>query len=101
MLPGDTKKKDILTENKTRQILQVIHTPSELSQYCNLFDDCIDGLSVQHKVMLAIEQLASEHREVLLNCFIRFPNNIVKAAAACNMSRATFYRHHKKAIKKA
>ncbi|MFS0559914.1 hypothetical protein AB1K91_04155 [Terribacillus sp. 179-K 1B1 HS] len=100
MLPENQKKKAILTENETRQILQVIQSPSDLSRYCHFLNDCNDGHEVQRKVMKCLDELTREQRDVLMNSFVRFPNNTVKAAIACNMSRATFYRHQKKAIQK-
>ncbi|MEC0282055.1 ATP-binding protein [Terribacillus saccharophilus] len=102
MMPEEQKNSS-LTVNHVRRILQAIQSPSELSQYCRLLTDCSDGHAVQQKVMQILHNpvgFSSEQQEVLLNSFVRHPNNTVKAAAACNMSRATFYRHQKKAIQK-
>ncbi|WP_102707595.1 ATP-binding protein [Terribacillus saccharophilus] len=102
MMPEE-QKNNSLTVNHVRRILQAIQSPSELSQYCRLLTDCSDGHAVQQKVMQILHNpvgFSSEQQEVLLNSFVCHPNNTVKAAAACNMSRATFYRHQKKAIQK-
>ncbi|PAE09360.1 hypothetical protein CHI12_01160 [Terribacillus saccharophilus] len=102
-MPEEQHKKDSLSVNHVRRILQSIQSPSELDRYCSLFTDCHDGRALQQKVMQSLQNpdgLSSEHQDVLLNSFVHYPNKTVKAVAACNMSRATFYRHQKKAIQK-
>lgn len=103
MMPEEQNKRDSFTVDHTRRILQAIQSPRELSNYCSILKDCSDGQAVQRKVMQSLHNsggLSGEEQDVLLNSFVRYPNNTVKAVAACNMSRATFYRHQKKAIKK-
>lgn len=103
MMPEEQHRQDSLSVNYMRRILQSIHSPSELTRYCSMFTDCHDGRAVQQKVMQSLQNpdgLSSDQQDVLLNSFVRYPTNTVKAVAASNMSRATFYRHQKKAIQK-
>ncbi|MGG1593059.1 hypothetical protein [Terribacillus saccharophilus] len=97
------KQKQIptLTIEETRKILHSMKSTIELEKYTDYFTDCSTGHAVQVKIMSILEQsdhLTDEQQEVLWNSFIRFPDNAVRAAEMCNMSRATFYRYQKKAI---
>ncbi|PAE15379.1 hypothetical protein CHH91_14985 [Virgibacillus sp. 7505] len=103
MMPEEQHKQNSLSVNHMRRILQSIQSPRELNRYCSMFTDCHDGRAVQQKVLQCLQNpdgLSKEQQDVLLNSFVRYPNNIVKAVAASNMSRATFYRQQKKAIQK-
>ncbi|SEN29074.1 hypothetical protein SAMN04489762_1885 [Terribacillus saccharophilus] len=102
LVPFKQKQLSTLTTEETRKILHSIKSTIELEKYTDYFTDCTTGHAVQTKIMSIMEQsdqLTSDQRDVLWNGFIRFPENTVRAAEMCNMSRATFYRHQKKAIK--
>ncbi|WP_175073513.1 hypothetical protein [Terribacillus sp. AE2B 122] len=101
LVPFKQKQIPTLTIEETRKILHSIKSTIELEEYTDYFTDCATGQAVQMKIMSLLKQtnhLTSDQRDVLWNGFIRFPENAVHAAEMCNMSRATFYRHQKKAI---
>nr|WP_318539437.1 hypothetical protein [Terribacillus saccharophilus] len=101
LVPFKQEQISTLTTEETRKILHSIRSTIELEKYTNYFIDCATGHAVQTKIMYIMEQseyLTSDQRDVLWNSFIRFPDNSVRAAEMCNMSRATFYRYQKKAI---
>ncbi|MFP7478916.1 hypothetical protein [Terribacillus saccharophilus] len=101
LVPFKQKQISSLTTEETRKILHSIKSTIELEKYTDHFTDCATGHAVQTKIMSIMEQseqLTSDQRDVLWNSFIRFPDNAVRAAEMCNMSRATFYRYQKKAI---
>ncbi|PAD33593.1 hypothetical protein [Terribacillus saccharophilus] len=101
LVPINQKQALTLTIEKTRKLLHSIKSTTDLEKYADYFTDCANGHSVQKKIMSLMEQsdqLTPDQREVLWISFIRFPDNAIRAAEMCNMSRATFYRHQKKAI---
>jgi hypothetical protein len=103
LVPSIPRKSRTLTTADTRKLLQSIHSVKALEAYTDFLKGCKDGQAVQESVMQLLQRtdlLSPEQQAVLWNGFVCFPNNTVKATNACNMSRATFYRHQKKAIQK-
>ncbi|MFJ6412486.1 hypothetical protein ACIQLG_06775 [Terribacillus saccharophilus] len=82
MMPEEQNKRDSFTVDHTRRILQDIQSPRELSNYCSILKDCCDGQAVQRKVMQSLHNsggLSGEEQDVLLNSFVRYPNNTVRS----------------------
>lgn len=90
-------------ERQLRKMLLSLHAPLELEAHAIGFTGMGNGLEVRRFLqdsLLSSEPfgLSEDHRMVLHAAFWEYAGNPDAAARGCNMSRATFYRHLKKAI---
>ncbi|MFT8312358.1 MAG: hypothetical protein ABF629_14450 [Sporolactobacillus sp.] len=93
---------DKLTESIVRKMIKLLRTPAELQVYLIYFDKITTVQELRQHLIDVISNdssiLSSEDRMLLKTGVLRYPDNTIAAAEACQMSRATFYRHVQKAV---
>lgn len=91
-----------ITMQDVRKILSFLHDPGKLSYYTRFFPMITNGVDLQARLLPILEKntlcLQEQDRLLLNTAYNLYPNNHIAAALACNMSRATYYRHLNKAI---
>ncbi|MED5017825.1 hypothetical protein P9847_10965 [Paenibacillus chibensis] len=90
-------------EQSLRKMLQSLQQPVELEEYADQFAGIGSGLELQrfllHQLRSAeVQGLSEENRAILYAAYWLHAGNSDAAAMECSMSRATFYRHLKKAV---
>ncbi|MCQ2009533.1 ATP-binding protein [Sporolactobacillus sp. STSJ-5] len=91
-----------LTEAVVRKMIKLLRTPAELQAYLIHFDTITTVQELRQHLIDVISNdssiLSDEDRMLFKTGVLRYPDNTIAAAEACQMSRATYYRHVQKAI---
>jgi hypothetical protein len=92
----------VLSEKEVRKLFLSLNSPAKLQTFAPYFSNEASGIELQKMVlaMLTSEKsgLSKRDRGILYTTYYTFDNNRIAAMQACNMSRATFYRHLNKAL---
>lgn len=92
----------MLTESVVRRILKLLRSPADLQPYLIYFAEITNVQELrQHLIEVIFNDssiLSDEDRMLLKSGVLPYPDNTLAAAEACQMSRATYYRHVQKAI---
>lgn len=91
-----------LSEKEVRKLLSALNDVALLKHFIHRFPGVRSGLQLQTWLISLLEHpsihISDQDRYILLTSFHTFSGNPIAAAQACNMSRATYYRHLSKAI---
>ncbi len=92
-----------LSEKEARKLLSSLNAPAKLQAFAGYFlIETGSGIDVQKHILSILTSdssgLSERDRELLYTTYYTYDNNRVAAMQACNMSRATFYRHLNKAV---
>jgi hypothetical protein len=91
-----------LSEKVVRKLLSALNSPAKLQTFAPYFSAEISGIELQKKILFFLTSekagLSKPDRDILYTTYYTYDNNRVAAMQACNMSRATFYRHLNKAL---
>lgn len=91
-----------LTEKEVRKLLSSLHAPAELQEFVPFFSDVDSGIELQKHILSLLKsetsRLSEPARTILFLTYYTHANNRIAAGQACNMSKATFYRHLQKAV---
>ncbi|USG66645.1 ATP-binding protein [Brevibacillus ruminantium] len=92
----------LVTEKQVRSMLSSLLSPAELHTYVEYFPEMVSGAQLQKHLLSLIEGqlegLSQTDQQLLKAAYVTHANNMIAAALACNMSRATFYRHLRSAV---
>ncbi|MDF2910952.1 MAG: hypothetical protein K0Q56_1833, partial [Sporolactobacillus laevolacticus] len=91
-----------LNESVVRKILKLLRSPADLQPYLIYFAEITNVQELRQHLIDVISNdssILSDEDRMLLKCgVLPYPDNTIAAAEACQMSRATYYRHVQKAI---
>jgi hypothetical protein len=91
-----------LNESVVRKILKLLRSPADLQPFLIYFAEITNVQELRRHLIDVISNdssiLSDEDRMLLKVGVLPYPDNTIAAAEACQMSRATYYRHVQKAI---
>lgn len=91
-----------LTKREIRNMLASLHEPAELRNFIRFFPGIETTGELQQLILSVLMNkstgLSERDRNLLYVTYYTHANNRIAAGQACNMSRATFYRHLQQAI---
>lgn len=92
-----------LSVSIVRKIIKLIGNPAELQPYLIYFAEISNVHELRRRLIEIISNdssiLTDEDHMLLKNGVLPYPDNTIAAADACQMSRATYYRHVQKTIR--
>ncbi|WP_338541961.1 hypothetical protein [Paenibacillus tundrae] len=92
------------TETDVRKMLALLHSPGELQPYAERMNGMENGIQFQMYVLDLLEGrthgICQQDQMLLYAAYWTHAGNPTAAAQVCSMSRATFYRHLRAALKR-
>ncbi|WP_128100601.1 hypothetical protein [Paenibacillus sp. DCT19] len=98
------KERTSWTETDVRKMLSLLHSPGELQLYAERMNGMENGIQFQMYVLDLLEGrthgICQQDQMLLYAAYWTHAGNPTAAAQVCSMSRATFYRHLRAALKR-